>query len=365
MSPWAVLIKVGRALVLGLVTVVPTIGVAWLLPNILVARNTGPVWSLLHGIFAVWLCLQLAVNFYHAVRADPGFIKGDRKPDMEATGQYELRVRKSPRSHDTEEANFLYAPRYCEWCKNYKPPRAHHCSKCNRCVDKMDHHCEVTGNCVGARNQGSFLLVFVFGSAACIYAQFMIWSTVLLRENFSQLLFAVRLNTWQYITYGHISIPIGIYVHLRAIMPSCAGAATLMLFATFGSLIGLVFMFWGQLGQMMRNVTYLEKRPYKAEFLEIAPKTWCPIGPRFYDSGSVLTNIEEIFGPNSWLRLVLPLLPSKLDGPDSRTCPYVIAAGDTALDLVKKRKADVEASVITPQPITSLSAVGINTGHSI
>ncbi|EEQ99058.1 hypothetical protein Pmar_PMAR019701 [Perkinsus marinus ATCC 50983] len=87
----------------------------------------------------------------------------------------------------------------------------------------MDHHCDVTGNCVGARNQGSFILVFIFGSAACVYAHFCVDTQ------------------------------------------SCAGGATLMLLATFGALIALAFMFWGQCGQIMRNVTFLEKRPYKAE----------------------------------------------------------------------------------------------------
>ncbi|KAF4752445.1 hypothetical protein FOZ62_014224 [Perkinsus olseni] len=365
MNPIAILTKLGRLSTLCLVSIVPSLGIAWLLPNILIARNAGPVLSLLHGCFAVWLSLQLVVNFYHAMMSDPGYIHGDRKPDMEATGQYQLRVRKYPTSHATEGTDFLYAPRYCEWCKNYKPPRSHHCSRCNRCVDRMDHHCDVTGNCVGARNQGSFILVFIFGSAACIYAQYMIWSTVLLREGFGPLFLGVRLSTWQYITYGHIALPIGLYVHLRTIIPSCAGGATLMLFVTFGALIAMAFMFWGQCGQVMRNVTFIEKRPYKAEFLEIAPKTWCPIGPRFYDSGSMTTNIREIFGTNFMLRLLLPLPPSILDGPDSRNFPFVAAAGGEALDLVKRRKADVEASVIKPQPITSLSSVGINTGHTI
>ncbi|EEQ99059.1 hypothetical protein Pmar_PMAR019702 [Perkinsus marinus ATCC 50983] len=56
-----------------------------------------------------------------------------------------------------------------------------------------------------------------------------------------------------------------------------------------------------------------------------------------------------------------------LNGPDSRNYPFVAAAGKEALNLieVKQRKADVEASVIKPQPITSLSSVGIDTGHYI
>ena len=41
-------------------------------------------------------------------------------------------------------------PRYyakeCYKCKNFKPPRAHHCSACGRCVIKMDHHCPWINN---------------------------------------------------------------------------------------------------------------------------------------------------------------------------------------------------------------------------
>ncbi|PVV02503.1 hypothetical protein BB560_003041 [Smittium megazygosporum] len=47
-------------------------------------------------------------------------------------------------------------PRYCIFCKSYKPPRTHHCSDCDVCVLKMDHHCPWINNCIGLRNQGHF-----------------------------------------------------------------------------------------------------------------------------------------------------------------------------------------------------------------
>lgn len=34
------------------------------------------------------------------------------------------------------------APRFCNKCGHYKPPRSHHCRVCKRCVLRMDHHCE-------------------------------------------------------------------------------------------------------------------------------------------------------------------------------------------------------------------------------
>jgi len=42
--------------------------------------------------------------------------------------------------------------KWCETCKQTKPPRAYHCSNCRRCVFKMDHHCHYMNNCIGAKN---------------------------------------------------------------------------------------------------------------------------------------------------------------------------------------------------------------------
>ena len=48
-------------------------------------------------------------------------------------------------------------PRFCQICKNHKPPRAHHCSACDKCICKMDHHCPWIGGCVGYKNHGYFI----------------------------------------------------------------------------------------------------------------------------------------------------------------------------------------------------------------
>jgi palmitoyltransferase len=32
-------------------------------------------------------------------------------------------------------------PKWCPYCANWKPDRAHHSSDCGRCIRKMDHFC--------------------------------------------------------------------------------------------------------------------------------------------------------------------------------------------------------------------------------
>lgn len=60
--------------------------------------------------------------------------------------------------------------RFCQKCKQLKPPRAHHCSVCDRCVLKMDHHCPWVGGCVGFNNHKFFLQFLVYTSTGCLYA---------------------------------------------------------------------------------------------------------------------------------------------------------------------------------------------------
>nr|CCC94131.1 conserved hypothetical protein [Trypanosoma congolense IL3000] len=50
----------------------------------------------------------------------------------------------------------------CPVCNNYKPQRAHHCSRCRRCVLKYDHHCPWLGRCIGFFNYKLYLLVISY-----------------------------------------------------------------------------------------------------------------------------------------------------------------------------------------------------------
>lgn len=61
--------------------------------------------------------------------------------------------------------------RWCDTCKIWRPPMAHHCRTCDYCVYRFDHHCPVVGNCVGRNNHRFFSgMLASFGIAWIIAA---------------------------------------------------------------------------------------------------------------------------------------------------------------------------------------------------
>merc|ERR1712080_587064 len=59
--------------------------------------------------------------------------------------------------------------RICGRCKNYKPPRSHHCSICDRCYFKMDHHYVWFGICINFVNYKYFLVFLLATLVADVF----------------------------------------------------------------------------------------------------------------------------------------------------------------------------------------------------
>lgn len=88
---------------------------------------------------------------------DPGRVPHGWSPDAEQAVVREVKKKGG-------------APRYCNKCACYKPPRAHHCRVCERCVLRMDHHCVFVNNCIGHANYRNFFLLLIYASAALTQA---------------------------------------------------------------------------------------------------------------------------------------------------------------------------------------------------
>lgn len=112
--------------------------------------------SSVHGVFNVAVFTLLtgaAFAFYMCcIFFDPGSVPVGWNPDVEGSSVMEVKK-------DGEV-------RFCNKCKQYKPPRTHHCRVCDRCVLRMDHHCVWINNCVGHKNYKCFLLFLLYVTAA-------------------------------------------------------------------------------------------------------------------------------------------------------------------------------------------------------
>ncbi|XP_052730924.1 probable protein S-acyltransferase 15 isoform X2 [Vigna angularis] len=113
-------------------------------------------------LFSLFAFLSL-FSFFSCVLTDPGHVPSSYAPDVEF-------------SKDNE------APKKCDKCFVYKPPRTHHCRVCRRCILKMDHHCLWINNCVGYWNYKAFFVFVLYATMSSIYATVIFISCVFLKD---------------------------------------------------------------------------------------------------------------------------------------------------------------------------------------
>ncbi|QCE07920.1 probable protein S-acyltransferase 15 isoform X1 [Vigna unguiculata] len=113
-------------------------------------------------LFSLFAFLSL-FSFFSCVFTDPGHVPSSYAPDVEF-------------SKDSE------APKKCDKCFVYKPPRTHHCRVCRRCILKMDHHCLWINNCVGYWNYKAFFVFVLYATISSIYATVIFISCVFQKD---------------------------------------------------------------------------------------------------------------------------------------------------------------------------------------
>jgi hypothetical protein len=101
---------------------------------------------------AAYLFVSSCVFLLLTTYTEPGIIP--RKAVFELTGPVPAIY--TPQVVDIDKDQGIFY-KYCDTCKIFRPPRAHHCKLCDNCVELFDHHCSWVNNCIGKRNYCYFL----------------------------------------------------------------------------------------------------------------------------------------------------------------------------------------------------------------
>jgi len=122
----------------------------------------GNIHGMLLLIFLHTLCSMAVINYYKCCVTHAGGVPVNwRPPGTEA--ELEAAITNPEEDH---RQNYNKVVRYCTKCKNFKPPRTHHCAVCQRCTLKFDHHCEFIDNCVGYYTHKYFVGFLVYSITA-------------------------------------------------------------------------------------------------------------------------------------------------------------------------------------------------------
>lgn len=312
-------------------------------------------------VFAFWVSAQLLYNCARAQFSDPGSCS-KTKPTDGVTGQFEL-------SLDVGEGRerVLYAPRWCDRCALWKPPRADHCSRCGLCVLRADRHSFILGNCVGANNHGHVLLAGTFAVLGlwsllclCFYEVFCVREAIVagylsIVEDFSR---ALASST----KYGTSKAIVDPTAALRAVALTVTGAVGLDVLAEIVVTVALLLLFLLDVGpawhRAFLGLTKFEIIHPMKEYVQLqkSPDIYCPLGPGFYRR-SWHENLADVFGawPRPWLRALLPLRGSSPLDLSAAGAPPPGPEGAAAL----KSRIEEVASRSCELPTITAADVGI------
>eukprot|EP00397_Hematodinium_sp_SG-2012_P020242 GEMP01020845.1.p1 GENE.GEMP01020845.1~~GEMP01020845.1.p1 ORF type:complete len:425 (+),score=78.57 GEMP01020845.1:121-1395(+) len=297
------------------------------MPDILHLLEISGVAYVLHMACISWVCTMFLYNFAAAMFVDPGRLTRHIQPHDAITGQYDLIV---PERFKEKLGTIKLAARYCNVCANWKPPRTHHCSSCGKCTLRMDHHCPFMLNCIGARNQGHFVLMYMFAHLGLAYMVVMCARAYWMSPGRSALTKQVedmlddptdtsRLPHLHHLAFGPVAY-LAFHVFTAVIMKAgqtTAITASICIFAMiFVSICGCPAVYFA-----IKNATLLEYHlENQTEYAQIDEHVYCPLSMLFFSRPfrlrAVLPGSKDllygILGEGGHWRFLLPI-QCKLD----------------------------------------------------
>lgn len=239
---------------------------------------------------------------------DPGTLKSTMQPHDAVRGQYEMNV---PEEFKEELKQVKYAPRFCNFCANWKAPRSHHCRRCKKCIIRMDHHCPFLFNCIGIRNHGNFLLMHTFAFIGmihililCAYVFFAmpanpgndLWDKIKMRD----------LPHMQHFAFGPVAF---LFTHIvTAVILKAGYLAAASTVISLVCVIAISICGLPSLYLATKNATLLEYQfGNQSEYAEIGENVYCPLGSLFYTMPVKLNSWGGLLGKHWKSRLFLPV----------------------------------------------------------
>ena len=222
-----------------------------------------------HIVFALWLWLNVVVNYHYAVFVHPGEAAAPA-----ATG-----------TRSSETVTEPPAPRNgLEW----QPKVSHYCRNCKVQVSYMDHHCPFTNNCVGEKNYSYFLLGLTYGTVGLAYAAIMSYPA------FRECILSV---SWTFYRYGK-----------RSTSDFCSDLSvhSMIFIAVFAGLLSAYFMFVVQWALILSDVPTCEALKHMGRMPVLRFMWQRLVGKKFLEPNSRLNTLLLKQRPHP-LWLLLPV----------------------------------------------------------